>query len=416
MPLRKKHVRRIVIALLVVGVLGPLAALTAYAAWLRSGAYGRAVGAELASRLRCEAAVRGARPTGVGTAAADSVDLTWTVGDGRLALHLGPIRAEHNSFGWYVTAGEGSITLAGPAPWDALGALNQRLVQTDAAPRLMAVTVNRLKLDLDLDPLKVQSTMRAVGLSDLSTYQVSLLPPDQEGGRARRTADEADALQPTAILRLDPTSGRGVFGGLRLEAKAAPLSTLRAMLKNAGAKAGPPVRGTADVAVDWRWPEARPKTAAPRTASIEVKSHQLNLGEWTQGVPGGPIAAAAEIAVTCLGDRQGASHMEVLLTAGPGSLGDETVRWLAGLPAGIAAAGPIPAKTVAFDRLALRCHVDGERAQFLGARDPDGTLPILTCRVMGVDVPILKASGRPVDAKALWSALAPALMPPGEKK
>jgi hypothetical protein len=416
MALRKKHVRRIVLALLVVGVLGPLVSLVVYAAWLRGGAYGRALEAELASRLRCEATVCGARPTGVGAAAADSVDLSWTVGDGRLALHLGPIRAEHNSFGWYVTAGEGSLTLAGPAPWYALGALNQRLVQTDAAPRLMAVTVNRLKLDLDLDPLKVQSNMRAIGLSDLSTYQVLLLPPDQEGGLARHTADEVDALQPTAMLRLDPTSGRGVFAGLRLQAKAAPLSTLRGMLKNASAKAGPPVRGTADVAVDWRWPEARPKAAAPRTASIEVRSHQLNLGEWTQGIPGGPIAAAAELAVTCLGDRQGPLSMEVLLTAGPGTMSDETVRWLAGLPAGIAAAGPITAKTVAFDRLTLRCRIVGDRGQFGGARDPDGTIPIMTCRILGVEVPILKASGRPFDAKALWAALAPALWPPPDNK
>jgi hypothetical protein len=108
--------------------------------------------------------------------------------------------------------------------------------------------------------------------------------------------------------------------------------------------------------------------------------------------------------------------MEVSLTSGAGTLSDETLRWLAGLPAGMAAAGPISAKTIAFDRLSLRCRIVGDRGQFEGPRDATGAIPLVTCRLFGVDVPILKASARTFDAGALWTALKPVLAPPAEKK
>jgi hypothetical protein len=410
MPLRKKHVRRIVLALLAAGVLGPLVFLACYAAYTRGGAYGRAIEEELASRLRCEATVRGARPTGVATAAADSVDLAWTAGEGRLALHLDGIRAERNSFGWYVTAADGSLSLTGPAPWDTLAALNQRLVQADGAAQLVAITANRLKVDLDLDTLKVESTARAVGLSNLSTFTLSLFPPDQGVARARPAMDEADSFQPVAILRLNPTSDRGVFDGLRVEAKDLPLGVVRRLLRAGSA----PARGTADVNIAWHWPEA--KANAARTASIRASARKMDLAEWTKGIPGGPITGAAEVAVTHVKGRQGAPATEVILASGAGTLSDETLRWLTGLPAGLTAAGPISAKTIAFDRLALRCRIVGDRGQFEGPRDADGTIPILTCRLFGVDVPIVKASPRTFDAAALWAVLKPVLVPAGDRK
>jgi hypothetical protein len=147
-----------------------------------------------------------------------------------------------------------------------------------------------------------------------------------------------------------------------------------------------------------------------------VNAHNVDRADWTKGVPGGPINGAAETSLTYAKGINGSPAADVMLTTGPGTMSDETLRWLAGLPAGIAAAGPITAKTVAFDRLTLRCRIIGDRGQFGGARDPDGTIPILTCRVLGVEVPILKASGQPFDAKALWAALAPALWPPPDNK
>jgi hypothetical protein len=410
MPLRKKHVRRIVLALLAAGVLGPLAFLACYAAYMRGGAYGRAIEAGLASRLRCDATVRGARPTGVATAAADSADLVWTAGEGRLALHLEGIRAERNSFGWYVTAADGSLSLTGPAPWDTLAALNQRLVQADGAAQLVAITANRLRVDLDLDTLKVETTARAVGLSNLGTFTLSLLPPDQGAARARPAMDEADSFRPVAILRLNPTSDRGVFDGLRVEAKDVPLSTVRRMLKTGSA----PARGTADVSIAWHWPEA--KANAARATSIRAGAHKMDLAEWTRGIPGGPITGTAELAVTHAKERQGAPATEVVLTSGAGTLSDETLKWLTGPPAGLTAAGPISAKTITFDRLALRCRIVGDRGQFEGPRDADGTIPVLTCRLFGVDVPIVKAGPRTFDAAALWAALKPALAPAPEIK
>jgi len=410
MPLRKKHVRRIVLALLAAGVLGPLAFLACYAAYMRGGAYGRAIETELASRLRCEATVRGARPTGVATAAADSVDLAWTAGEGRLALHLDGIRAERNSFGWYVTAGDGSLSLTGPAPWDTLAALNQRLVQADGAAQLVAITANRLKVDLDLDTLKVESTARAVGLSNIKTFTLSLFPPDRGATRARAASDEADSLQPVAVLRLNPGSDRGVFDGLHVEAKDLPLGVVRRLLRAGSA----PAHGTAELNIAWHWSEA--KASAAGTTSIRASAHKMDLAEWTRGIPGGPITGTAELAVTHVKGRQGAPTTEVILASGTGTLSDETLRWLMGLPAGLTAAGPISAKTIAFDHLALRCRIVGDRGQFEGPRDADGTIPILTCRLFGVDVPIVKAGTQTFDAAALWAALKPALAPPAESK
>jgi len=411
MPLRKKHIRRIVVAMLAVGVLGPLVILAFYVAHLRSGAYGRALEEELASRLRCEARVVGARPTGVATAAADAVDLAWTVGEGQLALRLEAIRAERNTFGWYVTAGEGSLRLTGSAPWDTLAALNQRLVQPDATRRLMAVNVNRLRLDLDLESLAVVHTTRAGASSNGRSFAVHLLSADAGAVPSRGPSDEAD-WRPAASLRLDPASDRGMFDGLRVEARDVPLGAVRRMLKVGGSP--PPARGTADVNIAWNW--AEPRANAPRTANVQVNVHKMDLSEWTKGIAGGPITGTAELAVTYAKGCQGVPATEVVLKSGAGTLNDETLRWLAGLPAGMAAAGPISAKTIAFDRLSLRCRIVGDRGQFEGPRDATGAIPLVTCRLFGVDVPILKASARTFDAGALWAALKPVLAPPAEKK
>jgi hypothetical protein len=410
MPLRKKHVRRLVLALLAVGVLGPIVGLAGYAAWLGGGAYGRAVESDLSSRLRCDATVRGARPTGVATAAADSADLVWNMGDGRLAITLSGLRAESNSFGWYVTADEGSLALAGPAPWETLAALNQRLVQAEA-PRLMAVSVKRLRIDLDLDRLRAESTALAVGASDSTVLAVHFYPPDRFDGATRGPSDAPPQVRPAASLRLNPTSGHGVFDGLRAEAKDVPLDLVARVLKADGGKTAPALRGSADATVEWFWP---PSDA--RRAVVKVAPRGIDLAQWTAALPGGPLTGTGEIAVTYAKGRHGPATYGITLDVSGGTIAGETLRWLEGLPAAMTAAGPISAKTIAFDRLSLRCRIVGDRGQFEGPRDATGAIPLVTCRLFAVEVPILKASARTFDAGALWTALKPALAPPAEKK
>jgi len=166
-----------------------------------------------------------------------------------------------------------------------------------------------------------------------------------------------------------------------------------------------------ELLIDWHWPQAE-----SQSETFRVGLDHSDMARWTKSLPGGPITGEAELAVTYAKGCQGVPATEVVLKSGAGTLNDETLRWLAGLPAGMAAAGPISAKTIAFDRLSLRCRIVGDRGQFEGPRDATGAIPLVTCRLFGVDVPILKASARTFDAGALWAALKPVLAPPAEKK
>jgi len=275
----------------VVGVLGPVVALILYGVHVRGGAYGKAVEQALVSCLRCEVEVRRGRPTGPSTAAADEVRLSWTTADGKLALQIPDLKAEHNAYGWYVTAARGDLSLTGPDPRSALAALNQRLVQVEHPSQLMALAVERLRLSLDLGPLKVQREVRALALSNMTLLVVSLFEPDTLKGARRSTLTEAD-LGLLAAVRLNPTSRSGVFDGLHVEMKDVPLGALHRALVRGGDKADEDVHGTADLAVDWYWPEADADTAA-----VKVTARGLELSQWTQGVPGGAITGTANLGV-----------------------------------------------------------------------------------------------------------------------
>jgi len=413
MPLRKKHVRRIVLALLAAGVLGPLVFLACYAAYARGGAYGRALEMELASRLRCEASVRGARPTGVSTAAADSVELTWTAGEGRLTLRLEDLEADRKSDGWYVAASNGEVSLSGPMPLETLSALNQRLVQVNRASPLAELSVCVVNIGLDLPPRRLQVYVGAIAQAKGEGYAVTFLPDPLRLSRFGRYPPEAD-VKTIGCMLLWPQSRNGVFAGLHAEMRTRrPLLLIdeREELADGTISVATMAR-VGELLIDWHWPQAE-----AQSETFRVGLDQSDMARWTKSLPGGPITGTAEVAVTYAKGCQGSAVAEVLLTSGAGTLSEETLRWLAGLPAGLAAAGPIAAKTVAFDRLALRCRIVGDQGQFEGPRDATGAMPLVTCQVFGVDVPILKADGRTFDAAALWAALKPALIsPPAEKR
>jgi len=398
--------------MLAVGVLGPLVILAFYVAHLRSGAYGRALEEELASRLRCEARVVGARPTGVATAAADAVELTWTAGEGRLTLRLEDLEADRKSDGWYVAAANGEVSLSGPTPLETLSALNQRLVQVNGTSPLAELSVGVLHLGLDLPPRNLSICVCAIARTKGEGYEVEFLPDPLGHSRFGRYPPEAD-VKTIGCLLLSPRSRNGVFAGLHAQVRTRrPLLLIREHEELAdGTMRSATMARVRELLIDWHWPQAE-----AQSETFRVGLDQSDMARWTKSLPGGPITGTAEVAVTYAKGCQGSATMEVSLTSGAGTLSDETLRWLAGLPAGMAAAGPISAKTIAFDRLSLRCRIVGDRGQFEGPRDATGAIPLVTCRLFGVDVPILKASARTFDAGALWTALKPALAPPAEKK
>jgi len=406
MPLRKKHVRRIVFALLVVGILGPAAALVLYGLHVRGGAYGRAVEQTLVWRLRCDATVLGARPTGPSTAVADAVRLLWTTADGNLTLRLEDVRAESSAYGWYVTAARGNLSLAGTDPQAALAALNQRLVHVEHPSQLMAIKIERLGLALDLGFLNIERDARTLALSNMTVFLVSLFDPQAPKRTTRSTLTEADLdLGLLATVRLNPTSEKGVFDGLHAALKDVPLGSIRKALVHGSDTADDETRGTADVTVDWHWPDADADTAA-----VTVTAHGLDLSQWTEALPGGPVTGMADLDVRYAKPRQGPPALTLHLKSDGGAINGETLAWLEGLRAGLhAPAGADQVKTARVDRLDTQFTLVGNRAWYAGERDEWGAIPILTVRLFGVDVPLLRAGARPFDASGLWPALSEGL-------
>ncbi|HUU09593.1 MAG TPA: hypothetical protein VM431_03545 [Phycisphaerae bacterium] len=398
MPLRKKHVRRLVFALLVGGVLGPTIGLVVYGLHLSGGAYGRDLQTALASRLRCDATVTRARPTGPTTAAADAVRLAWTTADGQLALDLEDLSAQRNAYGWYLTAQRGRIALAGADPYATLAAINQRLVQVEHPSGLLALVVKHLRLDLALDPLAVTAEVRALATARMAAFEVTF--HDAAAWDAAGTVPPP----PLAVVRLAPTSERGVFGGLHLERTAVPLAALRRLIRTDDAKGGAEVRGTADLTVDWYWPDADAETA-----TVSVAARDVDLAPWTRGVPGGPVTGTADLTVRYARPRQGPVAMALHLASPGGTIAGETIDWLDGLTPGLAGPGKARPQTVAFGRTDVRFNLVGGRGWFEGQADGRGAIPLLTVRLLGVDVPLMWAPARPFPAQGLWGPLGEAL-------
>ena len=395
MPIRKKHVRRLLVAALVLVTVGPAVGLLVVGLSLRGGAYDRAVEERLTAALRCEARVRGAKPTGLDTAAADTVDLAWAAGDGRLTLRLAGLSAERNQFGWYVRAAEGTLTLAGRDTAATLAALNQRLVQAGQPP-LMSLVIERLKTDLTLGGLKVLTESHAVALSNGQIFTVQFFDP----AIRKQAAGEAESL-PVAVLRLNPTSGLGVFGGFHLEEEfIRPVSLLRLFGLYEGADKPVPTY----VSVSWRWPGDNAEVEEFRMAACGTP-----LIEWTGCLPRGQLQADGRICVRHVKKGDTApSNTLVEIEGLNGTISTETLRWLGGLP-GLATLAPAGSDRLTFSDMRVRLEIVGSRAWFVGDTDATGLVPLVSCRALGRDIPILWGSPREFDAAALWRPLAKAL-------
>jgi hypothetical protein len=398
MALRKKHVRRTVFVLLFLLVLGPLAGLALWGAWLRSGGMNAELERELASRLRCKACVNGVRPTGFKTALADRVELLWRTDPGNLAIVLEDLQAEANEFGWYVRAARGSVILAGPDPAATLAAINQRLVQGDEPSPLVSLVVERLDADLDLGLAQLSGEVAAVALSDTRIFRVTIFPP---------LSEEAGEVTPkwTVAVLLDPASDRGVFGGLKADAKDVPAAEIRELLGEPEEEASR-TAGTFDVSAHWHWPEGGADKAA-----ASVRGRDLALADWTRNVPGGPITGKVQVYADYAKAGDGLARFACGLKGeGGGMVSAETLRWLEETLPSVHGYGWLLTRAIGYERLAVNFRTTAEGLACLA--EGDDSPPILVTELFGEEVPILWATAEPFDGRPVLERLLPALLPP----
>jgi len=298
MSLRKKHVRRAVLACLMLGVLGVAGALVVYGVTLttRGAAYDQAIAAELESRLRCKATVLGARQTGFGRAAADSVELKWMMGDGTLTLALHDLRAERGSAGWSVQAVTGDLALAGADTRRVLEALNQRLVQVTSPTSMAGLGIMNLHVALHLGRLTVDGHVGAAVTRDGAGILC----------RVRSDEPQLEWREPAVVaaLRLDPTGERGVFSGLKLRVEPQPISVVRDLIPDLSKACMPLKSGTIALALDW------PATN-PAKARLKVTVHGLDLAEVAACSPDLQIIGQTDFEATLDGTQLWATLSQV---------------------------------------------------------------------------------------------------------
>jgi len=404
MPLRKKHVRWTLAGLLTAAVLVPLTALMIYGLQISGDAFGRDLAAHLESRLRATAQVTGARPTGPSTAVADEITLVWTAAGGRLVLRLWDIKAEANTYGWYPRAARGQLTLDGPAPLETLAALNQRLIQPEGATPLVSLVVDRLDVRLSAGGRVLRTEVCASALSNMTAYTVTAYRPDAFKGLSR---GEPPAASPLACLRLNPASEQGLFERLKADIKGLPLR--RPAKAEAREPAADFVTGKIDLDADWN-----ATTSPPTDSEVRAVFHDLDLAAWTGSAPGGPLTGTGTLTLACRRPARGPEELRVDLESDGGRMTPAFLGWAETLPASLAAGKPAGPAAVEFDRLAVRCRVIGNRGWFDGPTDVAGGVPLATSRLLGVDLPILRASSYPFDTREVWPPLAKALGLEGE--
>jgi len=409
MALRKKHVRRIVFVLLFLMVLGPLAFLVLYRAWLGSGGMNAELERELASRLRCKAHVSGARPTGLKTAVAREVELLWRSGPGNLAIVLEDLEAEANEFGWYVRAARGSVTLAGPDPAATLAALNQRLVQAETpqdaaqASPLVSLVVERLDADLDLGLARLSGEVATDARSDTKVFRVNFSPPPTSAA-ARWTTHYLLAPKWTVAVLLDPASDRGVFGGLKVDAKDVPAAEIRELLGEPKEEASR-TAGTFDVSVRWHWPEGEADKA-----TVAVRGRDLELADWTRNVPGGPITGKVPVDADYTKTGAGPGQFQCTVKSdGGGLVTAETLRWLEETLPSVHGYGELLTDSIGYERLAVNFRTTAEGLGCLA--EGDDSPPLLVTDLFGEEVPILWATAEPFQGRGVLEKLLPALLP-----
>jgi hypothetical protein len=404
MTLRKKHIRRAVAIAVLVGLLGPLAALGAYALWARSGALDRALTAELERHLRCAAKVRGAHPTGPSDAAANSVDLAWDTAEGTIRLHLADLKATRLEppLLWSITAGEGRLDVESKNLEETLRAWNQRLVGPEYDGPPFRLTVPGFEVSVASDILTAAETGELEVKRGLVTpFRVSLFrapgPPGSSLGRIQ------------AGIHLDSGSSAGAFQKASVTFEGVPARYLIRLLLGPSGPA--PAGGTANLRLVWaRQGWDRKVDLSDKQRDISILTNGMDLAEWTKDLPGGPVSGKASLAIHFQEDRRDRPNLAVDMNAADGDIAGETLRWLAGLPGGLTAPGPIASARFPIG-LAVHFRDTAGLGRFVdGDADATGSIPLVTCRSGGTAIPLLLASRQPFDAKAFWEVLHQALV------
>jgi hypothetical protein len=412
MPLRRKHVQAVVLAALGLLVFVPLVAVAVWGLWVSGGGMDEDLEARLAVRLRCRATVRGARPTGLRTAACREVELAWTAGSGGLTLRLEAVTGEKNVLGWCLRAERGALALAGNEPHATLAALNQRLVRAEGEPPVVAVHVAALALDLDLADLVLKTECAALGLlEEGGTWEVTFRPAGEDAPMARETG----AGPALAALALDLKSDRGVFRGLEAAFKGVPAARLVECvpgLRPGGGKSA----GTFDVTVRWQRPESGPASPgrgpaspgrSPAAAEVKVTGSGLALAEWTAGLPGGPVQGPVRLEASWTRTWPGPAALAVAVESdGGGVISAEALRWLQEALPTAGSCGRLLDGPVGYDELAFRFHtIEGGQGTF---HDGSKETRILT-RLFGEPVLLLWTGPEPFAPGAVWEKVRPVL-------
>ncbi|MCX5655923.1 MAG: hypothetical protein NTY65_14885, partial [Planctomycetota bacterium] len=320
----------------------------------------------------------------------------WTAGGGRLVLRLSGLKAESNVYGWYVRAARGRLTLEGPSPMETLAALNQRLIQPEGSPRLMSLVVERLDVRLNAGDRILRTEVLALALSHATAYDVTAFSLDAFKGPS------SEPPPPLVSLRLNPASERGLFEYVKADFKGLPLG--RPARKTAGVSTADFVTGILDLDADYS-AAASPASAAKARAVF----HDLDLAAWTKKMPGGPLTGTGTLTLAYERKARGPEELSVDLESSGGSMTPAMLEWLETLPANLRAAKTAGPAAVEFDRLAVRCRIIGHRGWFEGPADPIIGVPLATSGLLGVDLPIVRASEQPFDAREVWPPLAKAL-------
>jgi hypothetical protein len=399
MTMRKKHVRRIVFACLMVGVLGGAAALIIYGMTTRGTAYDLAIAAELESRLRCKATVAGARATGLSSAAADAVELEWNTGEGRIGFHIEGIQAIKQRSLWVIKASKGSFKIDSSDLQQTLAKWNQRLIQpslngTDCFLSCAEFTV-ALKSDL--------ATMETAGTLLANPPSVNFASPD-----AGKNSGEKGV---TLSVWGHPSLPEGVLVSARIRLFNWPLdSLLPSSLGKVRAKEG---KANGDMTYDWNRKEVRESGHdGPLPCGIASKCEDMDMAEWTEWVPGGPLRGKASVEIeSTWRDKPSENGLRISISAANGEISRETLKWLEGLPMGLRAMPATPGESgrLAFDRLHVNCHVVAGRATFVASAQGALEIPLVTKRIFGYEVPILTAPTTPFDATPVWTVVGPAM-------
>jgi hypothetical protein len=302
------------------------------------------------------------------------------------------------------------VKIAGPDPAATLAAINQRLVQAETpqdaaqASPLVSLVVERLDADLDLGLARLSGEVAAVALSDTRIFRVTFFSP-LSAEAVRSSTDTLLAPKWTVAMLLDPASDRGVFGGLKVDAKDVPAAEIRELLGEPEEEASR-TAGTFDVSVRWHWPEGEADKA-----TVAVRGRDLDLADWTRSVPGGPITGKVQVDADYAEAGEGLARLTCNLKGdGGGLVSAETLRWLEETLPSVHGYGWLLTDAIGYERLSMDFRTTDEGFGCLA--EGDDSPPFLVTELFGEEVPILWATAEPFQGRGVLEKLLPAFLPP----